>query len=314
MLETTFLNLKFKNPLVLASGVRGVTAASLQHMVKKGCGGVTLKSVSLQPRAGHPNPTLVSNRHFVINAIGLSNPGVIEINKEISQFKKTCDAPLIGSVFAGSADEFVHVAEKICETAIDILELNLSCPNVTGEFGEPFAHSTQAVTTITKRVKAKVTVPLTIKLSPEVWNIAAMAKAAEDNGADAITAVNTISGMVIDIKSRQPILHNKVGGISGRALFPIALKCVYDIFKAVKIPIIGIGGITTGEDAIAMVMAGATLLGVGSVVYYRGENVFKKISSEIKGLMQELEIKSLDEIRGQIHRSTSGKFQAFCSK
>ncbi|CAL7960891.1 Dihydroorotate dehydrogenase B (NAD(+)), catalytic subunit [Gammaproteobacteria bacterium] len=272
MLETTFLNLKFKNPLLLASGVRGVTAASLRHMVKKGCGGVTLKSVSLQPRAGHPNPTMVSNRHFIINAIGLSNPGVDEINTEITQFKKLCTAPLIASVFAGSVDEFVRVAEKICETNVDALELNLSCPNVTAEFGEPFAYSIQAVAAVTKQVKAKITtIPLVVKLSPQAWNIAAIAKAAEDNGANAINAINTISGMVIDIKARQPILHNKIGGVSGPALFPIALRCVHDIFKVVKIPIIGTGGITTWDDAIAMIMVGATLLGIGSAVYYRGQ-------------------------------------------
>ena len=307
MLETTFLNLKFKNPLVLASGIRGVTASSLQYIVKKGCGGVTLKSVSLQPRAGHPNPTVFSNRHFILNAIGLSNPGVNEINAETIQFKKTCAVPLIGSVFAGSVGEFAEVAEKICETSIDALELNLSCPNVTGEFGEPFAYSVQAVTTITKRVKAKISVPLIIKLSPQAWNIADIAKAAEDAGADAITAVNTISGMVIDIKSRQPILHNKFGGVSGPALFPIALKCVYDIFKAVKIPIIGTGGIATGEDAIAMIMAGATLLGVGSAIYYRGQNVFKKISTEMETLMEQQGIRSLNEIRGCAHKKDFSK-------
>ena len=300
MLDTTFLNLRFENPLVLASGVRGVTAASLRHMVKKGCGGVTMKSISLQPRTGHPNPTTVGNRHFIINAIGLSNPGIDEINREIALFKKSCNVPLIGSIFAGSVDEFVQVAERICEANIDILELNLSCPNVSSEFGEPFAYSPKAVSVITKKVKAKVTTPITVKLSPQAWNIAMIAKAAEDSGADAITAINTISGIMIDIKSHQPILHNKIGGISGPALLPIALRCVHDIFKTVKIPIIGTGGITTGEDAIAMIMVGATLLGVGSAIYYRGQNVFKKISMEIEQLMQQQNIKSLDEIRGCI--------------
>lgn len=302
MLETKFLNLNFKNPLVLASGVRGVTAASLQHMVKNGCGGVTLKSISLQPRAGHPNPTIVSNNHFIINAVGLSNPGINEIIIEISQFKKFCAAPLIASVFAGNVVEFVQIAEKICETNIDALELNLSCPNVATEFGEPFAYSIQAVAAITKQIKAKIaTVPLIIKLSPQAWNIAAIAKAAEDSGADAINAINTISGMMIDIKTRQPILHNKIGGVSGPALFPIALRCVYDIFKAVKIPIIGTGGIITSDDAIAMIMAGATLVGIGSAVYYHGSNVFQKISTGMENFMRQQGIRSLDEIRGVIH-------------
>jgi dihydroorotate dehydrogenase (NAD+) catalytic subunit len=298
LLETTCLNLKFKNPLVLASGICGVTAASLHNMVKKGCGGVTLKSISLQPRTGHPNPTMVTNSHYIINAIGLSNPGIDEIETEIIKFKKSCTTPLIGSIFAHTIDEFVLIAERMNNTNIDILELNFSCPNVIGEFGEPLAYSIKTVAEITKKIKSKVNVPITVKLSPQAWNITAIAKAAEDNGADAITAINTISGMVIDIKSRQPILQNKIGGISGPALFPIALRCVYDIYKAVKIPIIGTGGISTGADAIAMIMAGASLLGIGSAVYYRGPNVFHEIALEMEEFMQQEKIKSLDEIRG----------------
>jgi dihydroorotate dehydrogenase (NAD+) catalytic subunit len=302
MLETEFLGLKFQNPLILASGVRGVSAASMRHMVKNGCGGVTLKSISLEPRTGHPNPTMASCRHFIINAIGLSNPGIAEIKTEIAQFKKASTTPLIGSVFAGSVEEFTRVAAEICDSGIDILELNLSCPNVHHEFGEPFAYSTEAVAAITKQVKNKITIPLTIKLSPQAWNIATIAKVAEDNGADAITAVNTISGMVIDVRTRYPILQNKTGGVSGPSLFPIALRCVYEISQAVKIPIIGTGGITTGEDALAMIMAGATLLGIGSGVYYRGTRIFKKIAKEMQGFMQQEGIRSLDEIRGCAHQ------------
>lgn len=302
MLETKFLNFTFKNPLVLASGVRGVTAASLLYMVKRGCGGVTFKSASIQPRAGHQNPIMVNSPHFVLNAVGLSNPGIAEINREAALFKQSSSTPLIGSIFAGSIEEFALAAEKICtKNNIDILELNLSCPNVSNEYGEPFAYSTKAVATITKQVKKKVNVPIAVKLSPQAWNIAAIAKAAEDNGADAITAVNTISGMAIDIKSRNPILSNKIGGISGPALLPIALRCVCEIHKAVKIPIIGTGGVSTGEDALAMIMAGATLVGVGSAVYYRGVNVFKKIAKEMQELMAQGNIRSLDEIRGIIN-------------
>ena len=302
LLATKCLNLKFSNPLVLASGICGVTAASMQNMVKKGCGGVTLKSISLQPRTGHPNPTMATNKHYIINAIGLSNPGIDEIETEISKFKKSCAAPLIASIFAHTIDEFVVIAERMNSTNIDILELNFSCPNVMGEFGEPLAYSDKAVAAITKKIKSKINVPIAVKLSPQAWNITTIARVAEENGADAITAINTISGMVIDIKTRQPILQNKIGGISGPALFPVALRCVYDIYKAVKIPIIGTGGITTGADAIAMVMAGASLLGIGSAIYYRGPKVFQKIAMEMEEHMVQEKIKSLDEIRGCIHK------------
>ncbi|PIT87463.1 MAG: dihydroorotate dehydrogenase [Candidatus Magasanikbacteria bacterium CG10_big_fil_rev_8_21_14_0_10_40_10] len=303
MLQTDFLDKKFSNPIVLASGILGVTAASLKNAINNGCGGVTTKSVSIEPRPGHANPTMVGAKQYFINAVGLSNPGVESAVEEMKKFKQISDSPLIGSIFAGSFDEFAQVTEKISDAPLDFLEVNISCPNVMKEFGEPFAYSTQAATTITKKVKAKANVPILIKLSPNAWNIVDIAKAVEAAGADGLVAVNTISGIAIDIYSRKPILHNKQGGVSGPALFPIALNCVYSLAQAVKIPIIGTGGITTGEDALAMIMAGATLLGIGSAVYFRGEDVFKKITDEMKQIMREENIKSLDEIRGCAYKN-----------
>ena len=302
MLETKFLGKTFSNPLVVASGILGVTAASLKNVIDNGAGGVTAKSISLEPRTGHPNPTMVGFEHFFINAVGLSNPGIDEAIKELTKFKSLTEAPLIGSIFAGTPEEFGEMAKKICAAPIDFLEVDISCPNVSTEFGDPFAYSIPAVEKITRAVKANSTVPFSIKLSPNAWNIAAIAKAAEANGADAITAVNTISGMMIDVRTKTPVLHNKQGGVSGPALFPIALKCVYDIYKVVKIPIIATGGVTTGEDALAMIMAGATLVGVGSAVYFRGENCFEKITEEMKQIMTEENINSLEEIRGIAHK------------
>lgn len=301
MLKTTFLKKKFSNPIVLASGILGVTAASLKKAVADGCGGVTTKSISLEERPGHPNPTLIGNKEFFINAVGLSNPGIKEAMEEIKLYKKTCKAPLIASIFAGNTNEFGEVTKKISNGPIDFLEVNISCPNVGQEFGAPFAYSTDAVQAITKIVKANTKIPIIVKLSPNAWNIGEIAKAAEAAGADALCVGNTISGMVIDVRARKPILHNKQGGISGPALFPIALKCVFDVYKAIKIPIIGTGGITTGTDALAMVMAGATLLGVGSAIYYRDATAFKLIAGEMEKIMKEEKIKTLEEIRGCAH-------------
>jgi len=301
MLRTNFLGKNFSNPIVIASGILGVTAASLNNAIKNGCGGVTVKSISKEPRTGHPNPTMNGYEHFFINAVGLSNPGIENAILELKKFKELSQAPLIGSIFAGTPEEFGEMAGRICEAPIDFLEVDISCPNVSKEYGDPFAYSIPAVEKITKAVKEKSTVPISIKLSPNAWNIDVIAKAAEASGADAITAVNTVSGMMIDIRARRPILHNKQGGVSGPVLFPIALKCVYDIYKAVKIPIIGTGGITTGEDALAMIMAGATLLGVGSAVYFRGTDVFQKITEEMEIIMREENITSLDSIRGIAH-------------
>jgi len=296
MLETIFLNKQFSNPIVLASGILGVTGASLNNVIKNGAGGVTVKSVSKEPRLGHPNPTMAGYEHFFINAVGLSNPGIENAILELKKFKELSNAPLIGSIFAGTPEEFGWLAEKICEAPIDFLEIDISCPNVSREFGDPFAYSVPAVEKITKAVKEKSTVPISVKLSPNAWNIDIIAKAAESSGADAITAVNTISGMTIDVRARRPVLHNKQGGVSGPALFPIALKCVYDIYRAVKIPIIGTGGVTTGENALAMIMAG-----VGSAVYFRGVEVFKHITEEMTKIMEEEGIKNLNEIRGCVH-------------
>lgn len=305
MLKTKFLNKKFSNPLVLASGIIGVTAASMHKAVKDGAGGVTVKSISLEPRTGHPNPTMIAKPGYFLNAVGLSNPGIENALEELKKFKvgAYCNTPLIGSIFAGTPDEFGEVTARICAAPIDFLEVNISCPNVSREFGEPFAYSLSAVELITKKIKTKSKkIPVIMKLSPNAWNIVDLAKAAEAAGADALCVGNTISGMYIDVRARKPVLHNKQGGVSGPALFPIALKCVYDVFNAVKIPIIGTGGVTTGEDALAMIMAGATLVGVGSAVYYRGATVFKQITDEMKKIMQEEKIKNLESIRGCAHQ------------
>lgn len=303
MLETRTLNLTFNNPLILASGILGVTGTSLYRVIQHGAGGVTIKSLSKNPREGHKNPTMIGTDEYFLNAVGLSNPGVKEGIEEIKKYKELTHAPLFGSIFAGSPDEFAEVAEQITEAPIDLLELDISCPNVSTEFGDPFAYSPQAIETITKKVKAVTNVPISVKLSPNAWNIATLAKVAEDAGANAITAVNTISGMAINVAARRPILHNKSGGISGPALFPIALKCVYDIYQSVHIPIIATGGVTTGEQALAMIMAGATLVGMGSAVYYRGTEVFGLVEKEMKDLMHQESITSLEDIRGIAHNS-----------
>ena len=301
MLETNFLGIKFQNPFVLPSGIMSVKAVSLATAVKNGYGGVTSKSISKQARAGHPAPILFGSSHYYINAVGLTNPGLQESVEELKKFKSMSPAPLIANIFAGTLEEFAEVAQGINQAPHDFLEINLSCPNVGKEFGDPFAYSASAVSAITKKVKAISKVPVIIKLSPNAWNIVEIAKAAESSGADALTAVNTMSGMAIDLKKRKPILSNKRGGVSGPALFPVALRCVYDIYSEVKIPIVCTGGITSGKDALAMVMAGATLLGVGSALYYHGNEAIKKIIAEMEQIMQEESIKSLEEIRGAAH-------------
>ena len=299
----SFLGIPFKNPIVLASGILGVTAASMKHCIDLGAGGVTVKSLSLKPRLGHPNPTMGGYDHFFINAVGLSNPGVEEGIKELKKFKKICTAPLIGSVFAGTVAEFGQVTKRIVTAPIDALEVDVSCPNVGDEFGSPFAYSADAAAAITKVVKKHAKrVPVIMKLSPNAWNIGEIARACALAGADAITAVNTASGMTIDTTFQAPFLANQVGGISGPALKPIALKAVWDVYNSVKkIPIIATGGVTTGEDAIEMMLAGGTLIGVGSAAFWRGPAVFGKIVKEMQEYMKKKKVKSLKSLIGKAH-------------
>lgn len=308
--KVTFLGVQFANPIVLASGILGVTAASMKRCIDLGAGGVTVKSLSLTPRTGHPNPTMGGFDNYFLNAVGLSNPGIDEGIKEMQKFKELCKAPLIGSVFAGTVKEFGEVSKRIIKAPIDILEIDISCPNVGEEFGSPFAYNVDAAVAITKEVKRvtkKSGIPISMKLSPNAWNIAQIAVACEKAGADAITAVNTASGMAIDSSFQTPFLSNSVGGVSGPALKPIALKAVWDVYNEVKVPIIATGGVTSGEDAIEMMLAGGTLVGVGSAVFWRGPEVFGTIVKEMQEYMKKHSVKSVSSLIGKAHASTANK-------
>jgi dihydroorotate dehydrogenase (NAD+) catalytic subunit len=277
----------------------------LLRVARAGAGAVTSKSCSLEPRVGHRNPTVLAWGAGLINAVGLTNPGV---EAEVAELRRTkqglrpLHVALIASIFADSVDHFATVAERVCAGDPDLLEVNISCPNVDAEFGRPFATDAHSAAAVTQAVKAVATCPVIIKLSPNVADIASIARAVEAAGADAIAAVNTLGpGMVIDICSGAPILSNRVGGISGPAIHPIAVRCVYDVCATVRIPVIGLGGVTTGRDALEMVMAGATAVGLGSVVYYRGLEAFHLVLDEMDALMQECGYASLDDIRGIAH-------------
>ncbi len=298
-LETHFCGIKFKNPLVLASGILGVTGDSFHHTVRAGAGGITTKSLWLEPHPGHPSPTMVGYPEYFLNAVGLSDAGVQKAKEELGAYLPERKAPLIANIVAAKKSDFGEVAEEIAKLEPDLLEINISCPNVEDELGRPFACDISDAAEVTRYVKTKANnVPIVIKLSPNVPNIAEIAKACENAGADGITAINTMPGMRINVQMKTPVLSNKTGGVSGPGLFPIALKAVYDIAKAVKIPIIGTGGVTSGEDAIEMIMAGATLVGVGTMVYYRDVNGFAKMTDEMTTWMKKNGVKSLEEIRG----------------
>lgn len=297
-LSTKICGKVFKNPLILASGILGTEAKLLARVANSSAGAVTTKSCGLLPREGHENPTVLAWEHGVINAVGLTNPGVEQEIKEIRELKKLVgETKIIASFFGSTVKEFVQVAKRLSVAEPDFLELNISCPNIESEFGQPFGVSPKDTFTVVRAVKKVSKIPIIVKLSPNVTDIKTIAKAAEDGGADALSAINTLLGMVIDIESGKPILTNKTGGISGPAIRPITVRCVYDVVSAVKIPVIGIGGVSCGEDAIQMIMAGASAVGIGSAVYYRGLNVFKKINKEIKEFMRSHNYKSIADFR-----------------
>jgi dihydroorotate dehydrogenase (NAD+) catalytic subunit len=306
-LTTSLCGLTFPNPLVLASGILGTEAALLERVARCGAGGVTSKSCGPAPRSGHPNPTVLDWGPGLINAVGLANPGVeaeVAILREAKARLRPLGVPLIASIFAETVEGFGDVAHKVGDAEHDLIGVNISCSNVAAEFGRPFALDVQSAATVTRRVKAAApaSIPIAVKLSPNTPDLVPIARAVVEAGADALTAINTVGpGMVIDLDSGGPILANRVGGVSGPAIRPIAVRCVYDLARAVDVPIIGTGGVCSGRDALEMILAGATLVGVGSAVYGRGPEVFAAIRKEMVDWMAAHGVQDLDEIRGKAH-------------
>lgn len=308
-LSVSLLQATLPTPLVLASGIWGTTVGLLSRAAHAGCGAVTAKSCGPIPRTGHVNPSCLDWGHGLINAIGLANPGA-EAEVELLAAAKAAVAPLgvavIASIFGGPPEEFAQVAAIVAQAQPDFIEVNISCPNVHSDFGEPYAGNPDAAADVTRRVKKAVEasgIPLIVKLAPNASSVAAIARAVVNAGADVLCAINTMPGMVIDIESGQTILANRSGGLSGPAIKPIAVKCIYDIYRACPgVPIIGTGGVTTGADVLELIMAGATAVGVGSAVYYRGPEVFNAMCDEVRAWMTSHAISDINELRGLAHR------------
>lgn len=302
-LSVEFCGVKFKNPIVLASGVLGVTGDSMAQVVRNGAGGVTTKSLWPHEHLGHVNPTIISTQNWMLNAVGIPDGGPEKAREEIGRYRAAVSAPLIANIVGGVMEDYEVIAREVILMRPDIIEINISCPNVEDELGKPMACSISKSAEVTRRVRAIVgKIPLIVKLSPNVENIVSIARSVIDAGADGVTAINTVGpGMAIDIDSAQPILANKSGGLSGPAIKPLAVKYVHDIYKNLKCPIVGTGGVLTGRDAIEMMMAGATLVGVGSAVWYKGQDVFGKIVSEMDEWCDANGVKKIQDLIGKVH-------------
>ncbi len=298
-LSVKFCDVTFENPTVLASGILGVTASSLKNVVKNGAGAVTTKSIWLTEHIGHKNPTMFGTESYFLNAVGLSDAGIEKAKEEtFPEYNKDKPAPIIANIVAYSMDDFEKLTQEITTCDPDIIEVNISCPNVDDKYGKPFSCVAAQANKVTALVRENTDKPIVIKLTPNVPNIVEIAEACKEAGADGFCLINTLSGMGIDIDLRMPILTNKSGGVSGPAIKPIAVKAVHDVYKATKMPIIGTGGITTGEDAIEIMMAGATLVGMGTMVYYRGIEGFGEVVKEMNDWCDKNGVKNLEEIIG----------------
>ena len=300
-ISVSFCGARMRNPTVLSSGFLGVNVEMLKRVVQEGAGAVTFKSIGPKVKSGHRNPTVLAYEWGMINAVGLPSPGYKDMEGELARMKEV-GAPVFVSIYGASVEEFREVAEAVAGYKPAVIELNVSCPNTKAEgmiFGCSERHSAEVVAAV-KDVAGKV--PVMPKLTSQALDVGGVAKACEEAGADAIAAINTVGpGMLINIEAKKPVLDYKRGGISGPAIRPIAVRCVYDIYEEVDIPILGIGGVTEGRDVIELMQAGATAVGIGSGIYYRGIDVFKKVCEEMKIWMKENGYKDVKKLIGVAH-------------
>ncbi len=265
-LKVSIAGVEFNNPLIAASGTFGFGREYSEFYPLSTLGGISCKGITLQARPGNPSPRIAETPSGILNAVGLQNPGVDHFVKEDLPWLREQGTVIIANIAGNSYDDYCKMAEKLSDTAVDMIELNISCPNVKSG-GVQFGTSCESVGAITKAVRKYCKKPLIIKLSPNVTDIVSIAQAAEAEGADAISMINTLTGMRIDINTGRPIIRNNTGGLSGPAVFPVAVRMVYQVAQAVSIPIIGMGGISTWQDAAEMLIAGAAALQIGTILF-----------------------------------------------
>lgn len=307
MLNTNICGVQLENPLMLAAGILGSNSSSLNMVLKSGAGGVVTKSFSKNPNPGYVNPTTVGvDSNTILNAIGLSNPGADNFLEEIKKIETDDNQRVIASIYGSNPDEFSYLVEKVQEH-VDMIELNISCPHAMAGCGAAIGQDPNLSHKIVSASCDVSDVPVLAKLTPNVTDITEIAKACEDAGADGLTLINSLGpGMVINIDVAKPVLSNKMGGMSGSAVKPIAIRDVYIVYEAVDIPIIGVGGISDYRDVVEFIYAGASAVQIGTSIMNEGLDIFNNINKGLKGFMEEKGFNSIKEMIGLAHGDKNG--------
>ena len=299
LLSIDFAGLRLRNPTMLASGFLGISQDIFNRIYGSGAGAIVSKSISVEPIEGYRNPSIFSwDKYTYVNAVGLANPGSDAFSEEIKDNK---DVPLIVSLVGSSYKEFPPMIEKFDHLNVCGYEINLSCPHVA-KMGMEVGDDPEMVSRIVKTVRANTRKPIIIKVGIGNVDVVNVALAAKDAGADAITAINTIRAMAIDIETQMPVLSNRIGGLSGRSIRPVAIRCVYEISKNLAIPVIGCGGIFTWEDAVEFMLAGASAVQLGTVIGHTGLTTFRNIIRGIRKYVERKGLKNVTEIIGLAHK------------
>ena len=297
-LRVNIAGVEFKNPVITASGTFGFGQEYARIYDISRLGGISCKGTTLHERPGNPAPRIAETPSGILNSVGLQNPGVDAFIRDDLPFLKKQNTVVIANVAGSQVEDYVETVRRLQGTGVDMIELNISCPNVK-EGGVSFGTSAKSVENITKQVKAVAEQPLMIKLTPNVTDITETAAAAEAGGADAVSLINTLTGMKIDINTRRPILKNNTGGMSGAAVFPVALRMVWQVANRVKIPVVGMGGITKWQDAVEMLLAGASAVQIGTANFNDAYTPLKVIAG-INEYLDERGEKSVSDIVGKV--------------
>ncbi len=297
-MRVSIAGVEMKNPIITASGAFGYGMEYNEMYPIEKLGGISCKGTTLNERQGNPGPRIAETPSGMLNSVGLQNPGSEAFINTYLPWLRQRDITVIANIAGHSLDEYREVARRVSDANVDLVELNISCPNVK-EGGMSFGTSCESVEAVVSEVRKVCNRPLVVKLTPNVTDIGSIAQAAEAAGADAVSLINTITGMRIDIRTRRPILKNNIGGLSGPAVFPVAVRMVREVYKKVNIPIIGMGGVSTWEDAAEMMMAGAAAIQVGAALF-RDPFAPLKIIDGLQAFADQQGLKSITELTGSV--------------